>query len=145
MQVQVKTDAGRIFSSPTDLDVTVESVRPMVAFQLKGLGIWVVFVHLKSASEKYATEALELAAGKLKVKFGGKTDIPVLWIGDFNRADVSVLKAFDNFQVLQRGGGQSKWDLDGAIITGSWTAEAIAEVMSTSSDHGHIGIKVAIG
>src|SRR4051812_19150829 len=62
MQVQVKTDSGRIFSSPTDLDVTVETVRPIVAFQLKGLGIWVVFVHLKSASEKFATEALALAA-----------------------------------------------------------------------------------
>src|SRR6266849_7899096 len=83
LQVQLKTDNGRIFSSPTDLDVSVETVRPMVAFQLTGLNIWVVFFHLKSGNQKFATEALTLAASSLKKKFYGKTVPPVLWIGDF--------------------------------------------------------------
>jgi len=116
----------------------------MVAFQLTGLNIWVVFFHLKSGNQKFATEALTLAASSLKKKFYGKTVPPVLWIGDFNRADVGALQEFDNFQVLLRGGGQSQWDLDGAIITGSWTKEVSAEEASKSSDHGHIGIKVTI-
>jgi len=145
MLVQVKSDSGRIATAATDLDVTAATVRPLVAFQLTREGVYVVFVHLKSASKSQATEAVATAAAKLKVVLGDKVTYPVLWIGDFNRAEVDAWGGFANPKELLSGGGQAKWDLDRAIISGKWPKDVSAEVVSKSSDSEHIAISVTIG
>lgn len=147
MQIQIREEAGRVISTPHDLDTAAATVRPIILFQLRGTNIYVVFVHLKSGHKGWATIALTAAISSLKAKMGSRADsVAVLWVGDFNRADLGVLTTnFGTYHELVRGGGQSQWDLDGAVITGSWTREISASVASTSGDNGHIGIDIKIG
>ena len=140
MSVQQSNTAGRIISEVTDLDVTAQQVRPMATFITKD-NIRVVFVHLKSGSEKFATDALTAAVAAVQniEQFGAKH--PILWIGDFNRAIGSVMDTVGAKPVFQ-GGGQAWWDLDRAYISGDWSKYKVdASTPSTAgADHGHAAI-----
>jgi hypothetical protein len=145
MSIQVKNGSGRIITEPKDLDGTCREVRPMILFKLTTEKVWVVFVHLKSGSAKYATDALATAIKNLTGAFGVSEKDPIAWIGDFNRADDEMLGAISGFQVIQSGGGQAGWNLDRVMITGDWSKNGITtSVATTSGDHGHIGISVSI-
>jgi hypothetical protein len=147
MSVQIKSDGVRRITGVADLDWTCKEVRPLLIFQLTGLNVLVVFSHLKSASEKFATNALATAVERFLVSKGGKKDIPVLWIGDFNRAEAgAIADNFNNFELLLKGGGIAKWDLDRAYRTGNWTNIPIgSKKVATSGDNQHIAIRVTIG
>jgi hypothetical protein len=126
---------GRVITAPEDLDAVSAQVRPIMTFTIVGDGIRVVFVHLKSASEKQATDALTAAVAAA----AKKQQFPTLWIGDFNRADGSVLP--DAIPVLEAG-GQAWWNLDRAYITGDWSKfNYEASVVSVAgADHAHAAI-----
>lgn len=145
MQIQVKEDSGRMISTPRDLDTTLATVRPIILFQLRSANVYVVFLHLKSGNEAWATRALETAIKSLKAIMGSRDNVPILWIGDFNRADLGVLQSsFSGYAEVARGGGQARWNLDGAVVTGLWTREVSAKIVSKSGDHGHIAIDITI-
>ena len=144
MSVQEK-EGKRTIINPKDLDTLCETVRPMVTFTLRSSPVRVVFVHLKSASEKLATEAFKLAAKEVEKLSGSLSTSPVIWIGDFNRADSILGDVCDNTKCLHAGGGYSKWDLDRVYISGKWKSEPAVDVVSTSSsDHGHQGLSVEL-
>lgn len=145
MSVQINDKSGRIVTKPYDLDGTLQEVRPMVCFQVTGINVMVVFVHLKSGDVNYATSALENAVAQYLKVINGNTSVPTLWIGDYNRAVIDPLTAvFDTAKVLFKGGGVAKWSLDRAIITGSWgKIKVITKEVSRSGDNQHVGIRVS--
>jgi len=142
--MSIQGDGGRLVTGIRDLDQLAKEVRPIVRFKITGTDITVVFVHLKSGSEKYATEALATAISQLKREQDeGK---PILWVGDFNRADTDLLAdELPKFKLIFKGGGQSKWNLDYVMITGAWKAEPNVDVATTAaSDHGHVGLRIVL-
>jgi len=143
-EMSIQGKPGRLINSIRDLDTLYAEVRPMVRFQLTGYSVTVVFVHLKSGNEDYATKALQTAISTLK-KEQGETS-PVLWVGDFNRADIEVLgQELPKFNCHFKGGGASKWDLDYVITTGTWKrAIGINQVTKCATDHNHVGLSIEI-
>lgn len=140
MSIQANKESGRSTINIQDLDNTAQTVRPIITFTTKD-GIRVVFMHLKSGSERYATDALALAVEAWEEERQFKPEIPTLWIGDFNRALDDVLP---EAQLIYAGGGQSHWDLDRAYITGDWSAFDIhaSNPSTAGADHGHVAIEV---
>ena len=145
MVVQTLTANGRVVTAVKDLDVTAQEVRPIVTFQIVATKIMVVFFHFKSGNEGMATSALQNAVIQYLKLTGNKTDVPTLWIGDYNRALLDPLNAvFKNVNVLISGGGIAKWSLDKAVITGTWgDTKVAAKEVSRSGDNQHIGISVS--
>lgn len=143
MSIQ-QQDGKRTIISPKDIDSLCKTVRPMVTFTIKGSSVRVVFVHLKSGSQKFASDALNLASEEVQILNSFKADTPVLWIGDFNRADPGILRnTFGNAKCLHEGGGHAKWNLDRVYITGRWSSEPTVKLASVSTaDHGHQGLSV---
>jgi hypothetical protein len=137
MSVQTATAQGRIASSPSDIDRTYSSTRPIVTFttaHLKPETIRVVFVHLKSADDRMANNELALAIRSI-ARF---PSLPTLWIGDFNRAS-DALMGFAH--LLYQGGGAARWNLDRAYASGDWASHDItAKNEATSSDNLHEAI-----
>lgn len=147
MSIQNKENAGRIITGVTDLDVNAHHVRPMVTFTTTKEGInniRVVFVHLKSGNKRLATEALVAAIHAVKAKTHFARQLPILWIGDFNRADGEVMKTELEAQTVFSGGGQAWWDLDRAYISGDWSHYNLhASTPATAgADHSHAAIGV---
>ena len=144
MSVQTKTGA-RSISTPSDLDYTSATVRPLVTFTINGgSAVRVVFMHLKSANEPAATAALAAAIDAVIAK-QFCTNERVIWIGDFNRAKKDHLKSkFADLQVVTEAGGQSQWDLDCAYASGGWKGFKMkGNVVSVSGDNAHAGIAVS--
>ena len=144
MSVQTNDRSGRVITGARDLDGNLIEVRPFVCFQVTRINVMVVFMHLKSGSVAYATQALENAVAQYLKMMHGKTDIPTLWIGDYNRAAIEPLQiAFNDCNVLFKSGGVAKWSLDRAVITGSWNNVRIdTKEVSRSGDNQHVGIGV---
>jgi len=146
--MSVQTSANhrtRVIENIEDVDGTSRHVRPLVRFHIKGTNIRVYFFHLKSASEKAASEALKTAveAEKADIKLGGNRK--VLWIGDFNRADDEVLQELRPCDLLIAAGGVSKWPLDRVYATGSWgKGEVTAGKITQSTDNAHAGVAVEL-
>lgn len=143
MSVQLaKRDSPlRLITEVSDLDVTAQTVRPLLTFTVVEDRIRVVFVHLKSANAKAATEALKLAVAAVEKR--DRIERPTLWIGDFNRADEDVIP---DATALFVGGGQSWWDLDRAYITGDWSGfkRTVSIPATAGADHNHAAIAVEI-
>ena len=101
-----KYEPMRLISEVKDLDLTAREVRPILTFQISGINVRVVFSHLKSGNEKFATDALGTAISNyLKVVQDNKK-LPTLWIGDFNRALIDKLEdEFKDCTELIKGGG----------------------------------------
>lgn len=141
MSIQEKLDVRRTINTVDNLDVLDRQVRPIPTFNTRD-GIRVVFVHLKSGNERFATTALKAAVTAVQQKiFYYNQRQPILWIGDFNRADDKCLINIGARRAFL-GGGQAQWDLDRAYISGDWscydfdvTIPAIA-----ATDHGHAAI-----
>jgi endonuclease/exonuclease/phosphatase family metal-dependent hydrolase len=141
MSAQVKEGLRtRSISDVKDLDVLRSEVRPIATFQIKA-GIQVVFVHLKSGNEKFATTALSVAVSQFISQYNQNT--PTLWIGDFNRATHHPLAGLPEFKAVFEGGGKAGWALDRAYITGNWkNIRYQCTAISTSfSDHNHAAIE----
>lgn len=148
MSVQTTNKYGgmRLISEVKDLDLTAREVRPILTFQITGINVRVVFSHLKSGNEQFATDALGTAISNyLKVVQDNKK-LPTLWIGDFNRALIDELAAeFKDCTELIKGGGIAKWNLDRAYCTGDWSKlKCNVKKASVSGDNQHIGIVVNI-
>ncbi len=142
MSIQQKENAGRIITGVTDLDVTAQQVRPMVTFTTTRDNIRVVFVHLKSGNAQLATTALMAAINAVKNKTQFDPKLPILWIGDFNRADGNVMQKELDAHTAFSGGGQAWWDLDRAYISGDWSSynfDASTPAIA-GADHGHAAI-----
>lgn len=141
MSAQVKENLRtRSISEVKDLDVLCSEVRPIATFQVKA-GIQVVFVHLKSGNEKFATTALTVAVSQFVSQFNPNT--PTLWIGDFNRATAHPLTALPGLSAVFEGGGKAGWALDRAYITGDWSKikyQCSAKSVSFT-DHNHAAIE----
>lgn len=148
MSVQTTTKYGamRLISEVKDLDLTAKEVRPILTFQISGINVRVVFSHLKSGNEKFATDALGTAIASYLNVIENKLSIPTVWIGDFNRAQVDQLQeVFKDCKELIKGGGIAKWNLDRAYCTGDWSRLKLsADKVSVSGDNQHIGILVNI-
>ncbi len=144
MSLQQK-EGKRTIINPTDIDTLCGTVRPIVTFKLRGSPVRVVFMHLKSGNEKFASEALTIAAEEVRnlIQYSAP-NTPVLWIGDFNRATPGTLNnIFNDAKCLHEGGGHAKWNLDRVYITGGWKSQPKVSVVSTSTaDHGHQGVSV---
>jgi hypothetical protein len=120
-----------------DLDISVEEVTPLIRFQLTGINVLVVFFHLKSGNEEFASNALDNAIKRMENEITQKQ--PILWISDFNRAGDRLVDDLKG-RTLESGGGVAKWDLDSAIMMGEWKPlKPTAEVVSKSGDNQHIG------
>jgi hypothetical protein len=143
MSIQVRESAGRVITEVRDLDGTAQGTRALLTFKVKTPSIRVVFFHLKSANAVQATHELQLAVAGLSSRNIAPTD-PILWIGDFNRADEDSLSPLPDIESILEGGGQALWNLDRAMITGTWAQKVTAKVQSTSGDNGHIAIEVEI-
>ena len=145
MSIHVKSGLRLRISEPRDLDPAVRTVRPVVIFGIKNSPIKIVFLHLKAASQKKATDALAIVADQAIPHLKSENH-PVLWIGDFNRAlSIPLANTFSQFEVLIESGGQALWYLDRAYKTGGWgdlrpNAKAVAV---SAHDHGHAAIEVA--
>lgn len=129
----------RLCTYITDLDIMYASCRPILAFNLRHrYSIWVVFMHLKSASQRLADESLQAAVTTLYSNYPirGST---VIWIGDFNRASIDLPDTWRQY----RGGGQSHWYLDRAVFTGVWIP-ITPSIAATSGDNAHIAISLDI-
>ncbi len=148
MSVQTTTKYGgmRLISEVKDLDLTAREVRPILTFQISGINVRVVFSHLKSGNEKFATDALGTAIASYINLIENKRSLPTLWIGDFNRALVYNLKEeFKDCKDLIEGGGIALWNLDRAYSTGDWSKlKCNVKKGSVSGDNQHIGIVVNI-
>jgi hypothetical protein len=148
MSVQVPVDrSARVITDAKDLDTTVGAVRPLVSFQVTNPNFRVVFFHLKSGSERVASEELKKAVGGLNTLYDLKFQTPILWVGDFNRAvDDEIAAKFGEVTTIFEGGGYAGWHLDRVLTTGDWrplvaTAE---EVTKAALDHNHKGIAITI-
>lgn len=152
MSIQTKEERRvRVVKNIHDIDILNTTVRPVItfslAFTIKTRMVRVVFVHLKSASKTQADAALEIAAKGLAKEVRSLED-PVLWIGDFNRAaEPPDLVSFTNSRrEVFCSGGQSKWNLDRAYITGHWgdNDPVATQVTKSGADHDHAGFVVEI-
>jgi hypothetical protein len=152
MSVQTKEDNyTRVVKNIHDLDVLKSTVRPIITLTLKvtidSRTVRIVFVHLKSASKTQADEALAIAAKELESEVKSRDD-PILWIGDFNRAaEPPNLGNFtDSRSEVFSSGGQAKWNLDRAYITGKWGGNdpVATQVTKSGADHDHAGFVVDI-
>lgn len=141
MSIQQKDGAGHIITEVTDLDVTVQQVRPMVTFTTKD-GIRVVFVHLKSGNVHIATSALAAAIKAVNEKTQFCLKKPILWIGDFNRADGRLMDEL-GAKTIFAGGGQAWWDLDRAYISEDWSYYKFSASIpaKAGADHDHAAIE----
>jgi hypothetical protein len=147
MSVQEADDNKRHLTEVQDLDPLGQQVRPIVTFTNPDTNLRVVFMHLKSASVPYATDALNATVDALGKKLHGtaQQNQKILWIGDFNRADDSYLKKTCNANLLYAGGGQALWNLDRAYASGDWTGfSCSSSVVSVSGDNAHIAIAVTV-
>jgi hypothetical protein len=148
MIVQVRDDEESHVRDIDDVDKACGSVRPIVRLRLTSDNVIVVFVHLKSGNEGRANSELEIAASAIKKHIDNnvrRSDQPVLWVGDFNRAEFEVVNSlFSSASPILRGGGQAKWNLDWVFVTGKWDPAPTAEIATRSGDHGHIGIRVNV-
>lgn len=146
MSVQVRADKSlRVISDIKDIDLTLTTVRPMLFFQISENGVRVIFVHLKSGDQKLANLALQKAVEWAKANLHGTE--PVLWVGDFNRAnDLTSLSGLHGYVKVMEGGGQALWNLDRVIVTGDWSKIDISakQVTKAGGDHDHLGIAITI-
>lgn len=139
----------RTVCAPIDLDKTAKSVRPILLFTLPGWSFQVVFVHLKSGNIGKASDEIDVAVKAVLDQTQFKQSLPpILWIGDFNRAEHDSLIDIKNrvgAQLLFAGGGIAKWHLDRAYTSGKWSNMKLeVNSPSTSSDQLHKAISVAI-
>ncbi|MEM9101379.1 MAG: hypothetical protein AAGB12_03580 [Pseudomonadota bacterium] len=142
MSIQSQATQGRVINAVNDLDVNVQTVRPIIKFSITHLALNVVFVHLKSANKNQASEAINIAVTHVKSYYSHK---PILWIGDFNRLDTDAgpLRHLAGFEILYEGGGQARWNLDRAYLTGTWGYQPKVQVGTVAAgDNGHVGIIV---
>lgn len=143
MSIQEKEGLRRrTITGVKDLDATAQQVRPMVTFATVDDTIRVVFVHLKSGNEAVATDALSSAIKQVQTVTNNNPQTPILWIGDFNRADETELVQQLNATSVFSGGGQAGWNLDRAYVTGDWSKYQLGvETPSVAgADHDHTAI-----
>lgn len=125
-------------SEVKNLDLTAASVRPLYTFEISCCNVRIIYMHLKSASEPRATAELETA---IRNSEHFTTRHPIIWVGDFNRADTSRTMLDAQF----RGGGVACWDLDRVYTTGVWPNGTPTTVEVTkSTDNGHAGVGIAL-
>jgi len=144
MSIQVPEHSGREIVGPKDSDLTAQTVRPIVSFTVKGQAFRVIFVHLKSGDASQANAALKASVANLAtLQIPNAT--PILWIGDFNRAD-SLSNFFESAKCIVSGGGEAKWPLDRVYTTGTWPATMTvqAEQVSRAGDNGHAGYAITV-
>lgn len=148
MSVQVAQGSRtRVITAAKDVDSRLEAVRPLLTFQITSPNIRVVFFHLKSGSEKLASEELRQAVKGLTTLYVLGTNAPILWVGDFNRAaDDAISAEFGKVTSIIQGGGYSGWYLDRVLVTGDWGHLAVeaTKVSNAATDHDHIGIEITI-
>ncbi|MEM7066436.1 MAG: hypothetical protein AAF572_25130 [Cyanobacteria bacterium P01_B01_bin.77] len=143
MSIQKNSKSKRKLSDKKNLDPHVQEVRPIESFIIDegNDNVRVVFLHLKSGNKKFATQALERAIRNLEYSSGFTCDQPVIWIGDFNRADPAPLVHDLHALSLVNSGGESRWYLDRLYISGNWNefSYKFGET-SRAGDNGHVGI-----
>jgi len=146
MSIQAAVSGGRMITAATDLDTLSKAVRPVLTFQITSTNIRVVFCHLKSGSANLASEELGSAVHGLTTRYLLTSETPILWVGDFNRAEDKAISArFGCVRRLFEGGGESKWYLDRVLATGTWTKNVAArKVTVAGADHNHQGIEITI-
>jgi len=136
------TKGKRLTSTIQDLDKLSQGVRPIPSFTTRGDNVRVVFVHLKSGNAPAATDSLNAAINTLINQPGYDPNQPVIWVGDFNRANDTNLKNLPGAKMLIADGGQSKWYLDRLYISGNWASiKYSSSIVSISSDNAHAAIE----
>jgi len=129
----------RNITAATDIDKTASAARPLFRFQLTGLPIFVVFVHLKSGSETIATEEIDAALKEMNTVLTDQR--PTLWVGDFNRA------VPEGLTLKYQGGGQAKWPLDRVYVSNWDSKKGSVKVRCRSVniyDHHHEGLEIDV-
>ncbi|MBP0020387.1 MAG: hypothetical protein J7647_22890 [Cyanobacteria bacterium SBLK] len=136
------TAGKRLTSQVQDLDKLSQGVRPIPSFTTRGDNVRVVFVHLKSGNAAAATKSLNKAIETLTNEPTYNPNQPVIWVGDFNRADDTELLKLNGAKMLISDGGQAKWYLDRLYVSGNWTGiQHSSKIVSISSDNAHAGIE----